>query len=133
MPDATEALPRELETLELATSHDMALAYAELTADYNPIHVDPVFAAETPFGRPIAHGTMALNLVLLAAAHTFGRARPLTDLAVRFVKPVPVGATIRAFGRLADPTRGTYDVAVETDAGVRTLEGTLTVGPPAAP
>lgn len=128
MNDRTDGrLPAKLTPLELATSHETALAYGELTADFNPIHIDPDFAARTPFGRPIAHGTMALNLVLEAAARTFGRDRPLGDLAIRFVKPVPVGAVMRATGRLTDPGSGTYDIFVETSDGVRTLEGKLRV------
>lgn len=132
MTDGSDAgLPEDLQTVELTTSPAMARAYAELTADFNPIHLDPAFAADTPFSRPIAHGTMALNLILVAAARTFGRTRRPSDLAVRFVKPVPVGATIRAAGRLADPAHGLYEVFVETDEGVRAIEGTLTVDPAA--
>lgn len=122
-------LPEALEPVTLATTPETARAYAELTGDFNPIHLDPGFAASTPFGRPIAHGTMALNLVLVAAARTFGAARVPGALAVRFVRPVPVGATVRAGGRLADAASGTYEVFVETDDGVRAIEGTLTVRP----
>ena len=123
-----ESFPAALQTVELTTSLETTLAYAELTADFNPIHVDPEFAARTPYGTPIAHGTMALNLVLEAAVRTFGRARPPGALAVRFVRPVPVGRTIRAGGTLVDPSRGAYAVFVEMDDGTRTLEGTLTAG-----
>ncbi len=122
-------LPAEIDSLVLTTSHDMARAYAELTADFNPIHLDPEFAAGTLFGHPIAHGTMALNLLLEAARRTFGGNRPAATFAIRFVKPVPIGETVRTIGRLSDAARGIYDVAVETEAGIRTLEGTLTVGP----
>ena len=33
--------------------------FAQVTGDNNPIHVDPVYAAKTPFGRPIVHGFYA--------------------------------------------------------------------------
>lgn len=122
-------LPEKLETVELETSPEMALAYGELTADMNPIHIDAGFAAGTPFGRPITHGTMALNLILLAAERSFGRTRA-GRLDIRFARPVPVGATVRASGRLADAAKGIYDVVVETADGVRAIEGTLTVGQP---
>jgi len=125
----TADLPERLATVELETCPEMAQAYGELTNDFNPIHTDPEFAARTPFGRPITHGTMALNLVLLAAERSFGGACPALGLAIRFVKPVPVGARVRTTGTLADPARGIYDVHVDTEDGTRAIEGTLTVGP----
>jgi acyl dehydratase len=33
--------------------------FAQVTGDNNPIHVDPVYAATTPFGKPIVHGFYA--------------------------------------------------------------------------
>ena len=120
-------LPASLVALALQTAPETTRAYAELTADLNPIHLDLGFAANTAFGRPILHGTMALNLILEAAAQTFGRARAVNGLRVRFLKPVPVGETIRACGTLADAAAGTYAVWVETDSGIRALEGTLTI------
>lgn len=36
--------------------------FAELTRDFNPIHVDPEYAATTPFGRTIAHGMLTLGI-----------------------------------------------------------------------
>lgn len=119
--------PQNLETLEMATDAGKVEAYARLTADFNPIHLDPEFAAQTPFGGPIIHGTMALNLMLEAARRSLGNGLHCRSLDIRFVKPLPVGETIRAGGTLTDAESGTYDVFVETAAGVRTLQGTLTV------
>src|SRR5210317_380667 len=38
-------------------------AFAELSGDDNPIHVDPAFCAKTRFGRTVSHG-MLLSTVL---------------------------------------------------------------------
>jgi acyl dehydratase len=35
--------------------------YAELSGDFNPIHVDAEYAAKTPFGRTVAHGPLVLQ------------------------------------------------------------------------
>lgn len=38
--------------------------YADLSGDHNPLHVDEAYAASTAYGRPIAHGPIALNVFL---------------------------------------------------------------------
>jgi 3-hydroxybutyryl-CoA dehydratase len=43
-------------------SADHIAAFARLSGDFNPVHVDEEFARRTPFGRTIAHGPMALAL-----------------------------------------------------------------------
>lgn len=121
----TSRLPEKIVPLELATDAGKIEIYARLTADFNPIHLDADFAAQTMFGRPIIHGTMALNLVLEAIRRTLAPDHACGRVDIRFVKPSPVGETIHAGGRLADAKKGLYEVFVETADGVRTLEGTI--------
>lgn len=42
--------------------------FARISGDDNPIHVDPVFAARTRFGRTVAHG-MLLSSILWSMIH----------------------------------------------------------------
>ena len=125
-------LPPELVTRELKTGSVSTRHYAELTTDFNPIHMDPEFAAGTSFGQPIIHGTMGLNLLVDTIEATFGDPAPGLELDVRFIRPVPVGTTIRSGGSLREAATGTYDVFVETAAGERAVEGTLRVVAPNA-
>ena len=76
-------------------SADLA-AFADLTGDDNPLHLDQEFASRTPFGKPIAHGLLGLSLVAGLGSHS-----PLMHTAAfvrivdwRFVKPVYVGDTV---------------------------------------
>jgi 3-hydroxybutyryl-CoA dehydratase len=102
--------------------------YAELTADFNPIHLDPEFAARTPMGGIIAHGTLSMNLIVqaLEAALGAGAARDLT-LDVRFVKPVREGDTVQAHGRLLPGPGVVYEVWVENQDALHVIDGTATV------
>ena len=36
------------------------ISFAELSGDYNPVHIDPVKARRTNFGSPVVHGVHAL-------------------------------------------------------------------------
>ncbi len=37
--------------------------FAKISGDDNPIHVDPVFAARTTFGKTVAHGMFLYSLI----------------------------------------------------------------------
>lgn len=107
--------PEVLTPARLEVTAERVAAYAEVTQDFNPLHLDAEFAAGTPFGRPIAHGTMNLALVWEAAAATFGPRARVRHAEVRFSRPAPVGCVLEATGRHLGG--GRYAVEVRTDAG----------------
>ena len=37
-------------------------AYAELTGDFTPVHIDEAYAKTTPFGTRVAHGLLGLSI-----------------------------------------------------------------------
>ncbi len=45
---------------EVLIDEPMVMKFAELSGDFNPLHVDTLFAAETQFGKPIAHGMLLM-------------------------------------------------------------------------
>jgi acyl dehydratase len=122
------ALPRELTVVAIVAGPESVARYATLTADHNPIHLDPDFAARTAFGRPIVHGTLGLNLVVEAVERTFGAVPENFSLEARFVRPMPVGSKIIAGGTLRDEATRTYNVFVDTEAGERAVEGICSLG-----
>ena len=103
--------------------------YAEVTDDFNPIHVDPEFAATTPMRGIIAHGMLSLNLIWQSLRATYGSgAAEGAKLDVRFVRPVRENDIVSAGGRLKDGAAGTYEVTVENQNGESVIAGTLTLG-----
>lgn len=79
------------------TEADVA-AFAGLSGDFNPLHVDHAWAAaEGPFGRPVAHGLLGLAL-MSGLASVAPRVDTLAFLAVlewRFLLPIGFGDTVR--------------------------------------
>lgn len=105
----------------LRTSVEVTAAYAALSNDHNPLHLDAEFAAQTPFGQPIAHGAMALDLLLNAIEDTFGPAGSEV-MDVRFTAPVKVGERITAGGTWNGEG---FDVWVRKDDGTDVIKGTF--------
>lgn len=122
-----------LQPVTLSADADVVRAYGELTNDFNPIHVDPEFAAKTPLGGCIAHGTMSLCLLWQSLFRTFGAAAPQrVELDVRFVRPVRVGETVHAGGELLSGEPDSYTVWVRGEDGVDRLAGTARLLPEGA-
>ncbi|MGW4368530.1 MaoC family dehydratase [Nocardia takedensis] len=74
--------------------------FARATGDHQWIHVDPVLAADGPYGRTIAHGFLTLALLAPIAQQlmTVRAARSAINYGldrVRFPSPVPVGSRVR--------------------------------------
>ena len=125
--------PAALQTATLKVEPDTIRAYAELTADFNPIHLDPDFAERTPMGGVIAHGTMSIGLLWQMLWRSFGAAAfDGPELDIRFVRPVRVGESITAGGQARADEPGLYDVWVRADDGADRLAGTLRLPVPAS-
>ena len=104
--------------------------YADATGDHNPLHLDPEFAATTPFGRPVAHGMLVLAFASELLTHSFGRAWLCGGkLRARFRSPVYPGDVVTASGTLTsqDAGRATYRVVVQNQDGVDVITADATV------
>ena len=94
-------------------------AFADATGDHQWIHVDPVRAAEGPYGATIAHGYLTLSLVPLLGAEVmeirgFGMMINYGLDKVRFHAAVPVGSRIRAGIELTSLQRKTSGVQLNS-------------------
>lgn len=50
-------------SLSKTITQEDVLKFAEVTNDYNPVHVDPEFAAQSMFKKQIAHGMISAGLI----------------------------------------------------------------------
>jgi acyl dehydratase len=80
---------------DLPTPPNLALIH-RLTGDENPLHADPVRAAEAGFPRPILHGAATFGVAAHAILRQYGYAvERLASIGARFVRPVFPGETLR--------------------------------------
>lgn len=72
-------------------------AFADVTGDHNPVHLDEEFAKTTRFGRRIAHGMLGASLISSAIANQLpGPGSVYLGQTLKFVSPVYPGDTITA-------------------------------------
>ena len=72
-------------------------AFAELTGDHNPVHLDEEYAAATRFGRRIAHGMLSASLLSAVIANELpGRGSIYLSQTLQFVAPVFIGDAVMA-------------------------------------
>lgn len=72
-------------------------AFAGLSEDFNPLHLDPAFAASTPFERPIVHGMLLASLFSgLLGQKLPGEGSVYLGQSLSFKQPVFVGDEVRA-------------------------------------
>ncbi|QZA32692.1 MaoC/PaaZ C-terminal domain-containing protein [Hydrogenibacillus sp. N12] len=88
------------------------VAFAGVSGDFFPLHVDETYARRTRFGRRIAHGMLTLSLA--TGLYTLSPEWVIAFYGldrVRFVRPVGIGETIAVESEVAglldrDPASG---------------------------
>jgi 3-hydroxybutyryl-CoA dehydratase len=90
-------------------------AFAELSGDYNPIHLDDEFAAKTRFGRRIAHGMISGAMLSAVLGYEF-RERRIVYLSqtMKFIAPVFIDDTVTATATVSSIREDKPVVTLET-------------------
>jgi 3-hydroxybutyryl-CoA dehydratase len=72
-------------------------AFAALSGDANPLHVDEAYAAKSRFGKRIAHGTIAIAMISAVLGNRYpGPGTIYVRQDVVFKRPVFLGDTVTA-------------------------------------
>ena len=112
--------------------------FAELTGDYNPLHFDEQFAANTKFGRLVVQGGLTTGLLhALVATDLPGPGTVFLSQNWRFTAPVYVGDTITAAAEVVSvhETKPVCElrISVSREEGEVVLEGTAWCARPIRP
>ncbi|MEN3385614.1 MAG: hypothetical protein V7608_5658 [Hyphomicrobiales bacterium] len=96
--------------------------FAGLTADFNPLHMDDVFAAQSDFGGRITHGPMIVGMAFGLVSRIDlidGTVLGLLDIGWSFKAPVRPGDTIGVVVRVTGkrmtrkPDRGVVELELD--------------------
>ena len=109
-------------------------AFAGITGDFNPVHINDTYAAASMFGRRIAHGMLCAGLI----SAVFGMKLPgpgaiYVQQSLKFLKPVYIGDTVTAEVEVAEilqeRNRVTFRTRCVNQDGQIVLEGESTLMP----
>lgn len=90
-------------------------AFAALTGDDNPVHLDESFAAGTRFGGRIAHGMLSAGLIsAVLGTRLPGTGAIYLGQTLRFTAPVRPGDTITARAEVLELTPEKRRVRIRT-------------------
>lgn len=81
--------------------------FACLTGDFNPLHMDKVFAEQTMFGQRIAHGLLGLSIAAgLQTDEPEYHIEAFMNLNWSFKRPIFIGDTIHVVSTIIDKKEG---------------------------
>ncbi|MCS7004171.1 MAG: MaoC family dehydratase [Cytophagales bacterium] len=110
-------------------SQEQVNAFSELTGDFNPLHHDKEFAAQTPFKEPIIHGFLAGSVFSKVLGMEFpGKGSIYVSQSMSFLRPMYVKKYYKAVFTVLniDPTKkkGTIRTQIfDVEKNKQTIEG----------
>lgn len=91
--------------------------WAELSVDFNPLHVDPIAGEKSQFRSTICHGTLTITFIMEMLAHWMGRGWLCGGqlLGVRYTAPVRPGDIVEPQGKVVDKREEKKKKLIECD------------------
>lgn len=102
--------------------------FAEITGDFNPIHLDAAYAKETPFKKPIIHGFLAGSVfskifgTLFPGTGTIYLKQEMKFIAPMFVNSVYI-AKVKVKELMKEKSRAVVETIIENEEGNITITG----------
>lgn len=90
----------EVVTEKVLVTEKMIQQFAEVSGDFNPIHMDEEYAKTTMFGRRIAHGMLSAALISRVLAMQIERGGIYLGQSLKFLNPIFIGDEITVELRL---------------------------------
>lgn len=106
--------------------------FAELTGDFNPVHVDPEYAAQTSFGKNVVHGMLTSSFISTMIGMMIpGPGALWTSQKLEFLNPTFVGDQITVTAIVKQKSAATrmlvLEISITNQKGVKVVAGESSV------
>ncbi len=119
--------------LNFTFSQENVNDFCKVSGDFNPLHWDEAFAANTPFKKPIVHGALVNSIFSKVMGMDFpGKGSVYLKQVSEFKRPLYVGLNYRAYFEVVfiDPLKHTAEIKTqvfEMERGKLMVDGVATV------
>lgn len=121
-------------TFTKTVSEQDVFKFADVTGDFNPLHVDEEYARRSVFGHRIAHGILLAGIIsTVLGGEIPGLGTVFVELQIKFIKPVCLNDTVTAYAsvmEIINPKRVRLLVACRNQHGEDVALGNAIVIPP---
>ncbi len=88
--------------------------FAQLTGDFNPLHVDQKFAQKTNFKKPVVHGMLSASFISTMVGMLIpGPGALWSSQTLEFLKPVFIGDTISVIAEVKQKSPATKSIKLD--------------------
>ena len=90
-------------------------AFADVTGDHNPLHIDAEYAASTVFKKPIVHGIFGISIFSKILGMKFpGEGTVYMKQEISFKRPMYIDAQYEAIATVKEINRERHQAIIET-------------------
>src|SRR4030095_5110081 len=100
---------------ERLVTDQLVRAFAEVSGDYNPIHLDDEFAKTARFGKRIAHGMLSGAFISAVLGYELSERKIIyLSQTLKFTAPVYIGDTVTATATVTNIREDKPIITMET-------------------
>jgi len=90
-------------------------AFADVTGDHNPLHIDPEYASKTAFKKPIIHGIFGISIFSKILGMKFpGEGTIYMNQEIAFKRPMFIDGSYEAIATVIEINRDRHTAIIET-------------------
>ncbi len=115
-----------IHNFEVIIDEEIIKKFANISGDFNPLHMDDQYAKETKFGKRVAHGMLLASFFSrLVGMYLPGKNALYFSQNLNFIGPCFIGDKVTVQGVVIDKHEATKIIKLETS--IKNKEGKLLV------